>query len=314
MRAEKLKNFLAPLPFLGVIILYLLYPARYAIITRSGISLWAVSVLPTAFPFLLCSTVLSESKAFEKFIRFCSPFFEKLFSLSGEGGSCMLFGLVCGYPVGAKMTANALAQGKISEEEALSVATLSSFCSPVFAVGVVGGFFQSPRLGFLLYFSHLAGVFLVGLARRKAVQAPARKLSARPTEKTKTEPMLQTALTMLCVGGYIAFYYLLGQMCEDLRLFSLPVLLLGERGEILSRFLRGILEMTGGCYLLSAEKSPLSLSLCCFLITFGGICVLAQQFSFLKKTAVKRAEFVKIKLLQALISSVVCYVLALYLF
>ncbi len=69
--------------------------------------------------------------------------------------------------------------------------------------------------------------------------------------------------------------------------------------------------MTSGCALLSQSVTPLSAALCCFLVTFGGLCVLVQQIAYLSHAKVKILPFVAVKLLQAAIAGGTANLLAL---
>ena len=68
--------------------------------------------------------------------------------------------------------------------------------------------------------------------------------------------------------------------------------------------------MTAGCSRLLASPTPLTLAIAAFLVTFGGACVLVQQWSFLYRTGIPLGKFLLIKLLQALLAATICFLLA----
>ena len=74
-------------------------------------------------------------------------------------------------------------------------------------------------------------------------------------------------------------------------------------------FSQGMIEFTKGAKLLSYKTTPLTVSLTCFLITFGGVSVIAQSLAFLKKANVNSLFFICGKALQAVISFVLCFIL-----
>ena len=78
-----------------------------------------------------------------------------------------------------------------------------------------------------------------------------------------------------------------------------------------SGFLVGLLEMTSGCARLLAAPTALHVSLATFLVTFGGLCVLVQQWTFLTGTGVPLGKFLLVKLAQAIVAALLAYPLAL---
>ena len=62
---------------------------------------------------------------------------------------------------------------------------------------------------------------------------------------------------------------------------------------------------------LLAAPTALHVSLATFLVTFGGLCVLLQQWTFLAGTGVPLGEFLLVKLAQAVTAALLAYPLAL---
>lgn len=119
-------------------------------------------------------------------------------------------------------------------------------------------------------------------------------------------------LTVLCVGGFIAFFFVLMQALSDLHisaplefLFSLPLSASGSEGAA-AGLTAGLLEATQGCASIAASGAPLALPLCAFLVTFGGGSILAQQLAFLTGAGVKAGPFIGIKILQGIAAFLLC--------
>ena len=107
--------------------------------------------------------------------------------------------------------------------------------------------------------------------------------------------------SVLSVGALIALFFCLKEM-----LFSLLPPLSGFGEGILS----GLLEVTAGVSALAKLKTPLSLALAAAEVSFGGLCVNAQQLSFLSGTGVKALPFLLIKLAHGVLAFALCYPLA----
>ena len=119
-------------------------------------------------------------------------------------------------------------------------------------------------------------------------------------------------LTVLCVGGFIAFFFVLMQALSDLHisaplefLFSFPLSAAGSEGAA-AGLTAGLLEATQGCASIAASGAPLALPLCAFLVTFGGGSILAQQLAFLTGAGVKAGPFIGIKILQGIAAFLLC--------
>ena len=300
---------LVPVCLLAAFFAFLALPARCLSYVSDGISLWAVSVLPAALPFLFLTGMLAQTPLFARLTCCLAPLFRP-FGVSGAGGGAALLSLLSGYPAGAKTVQQLCAQGRIPQEERLRCACLASTSGPAFLVGVAGtAMAGSPALGWLLFLSHVAGIFgislLIGLPHRRHTSriqqsAPAAVSPARALPET----LASCVLSVLTVGGAVALFYAFGRMLTDALVpLALP--------EPLCALLAGLLEMTAGAARLLASPTPLNAALTAFLVTFGGVCVLVQQWCFLDKTGISPGKFLLVKLCQAALAAAVCYPLAL---
>lgn len=293
---------------LGTFCAFLAFPARYLNCVADGVTLWATSVLPAALPFLFLTGLLSQTPLFSRFAKWLSPVF-RLFGVSGAGGCATLLSLLSGYPAGAKTVERLCNQGRLCEEERLRCACLASTSGPAFLVGVAGAaMMQSAALGWLLFFSHVTGIlgvsFVLGFKKRreKHLFSPP-QIPRTNMAQLVPETLASSVLSVLCVGGAVAVFYAFGCMLSDaLAPLSLSPTLTGT--------LAGLLEMTAGCSRLLASPTPLTLAIAAFLVTFGGVCVLVQQWSFLYRTGIPLGKFLLVKLLQALLAAIICFALA----
>ncbi len=316
---KKTLSFLVYVPAVFAMILFLLFPARYAQSIGEGISLWAVSVLPATFPFLFLTAFLSGTGLFPWLARLLSPLSGKLFRIGGAGSCAAVLSALSGYPVGARLFLDLRERNAIAEEERFRLSCLCTTSGPMFLVGVVGGvMFGSVKAGFLALFSHLFAVYFVCFLLRLRAKTPPTaqtSLSAAPRQNLLYDSLYGAVVSVLCVGGFIALFRCFGQMLSDCGVFAGAEALF--RNTPLSPYaaalFRGLLEMTTGCAMLAQSPSPLSLALACFLTTFGGLCVLCQQFSYLGRAGVPALPFLAVKLAQAILSGVVCFAAA-YLF
>lgn len=314
--AKKILALSASATVLFAMTVFLTSPARYAESVSTGISLWAVSVLPATFPFLFLTALLTSLRPYAVFSQKLSPAAGKLFRISGAGGGAAILSALSGYPVGARMVCDLFQNRLIPRDEVFRLSCLCSTSGPMFLVGTVGALmFQNPQAGWLMLLSHLGAVWLVCFFLRftaKPVLYATPEI--RPSSFTALSDSLWNAVvSVLCVGGFIALFYCFGQMLCDLGLFSALSALFGGSAYA-EGVCRGLLEMTTGCAALSAFRTPLAIALSAAIVTFGGMCVLCQQAAYLSRAGVKMLPFLGIKLLQAVLAFTICYPLALLLY
>lgn len=285
---------------------FLADPARYSRCVLDGVSLWAVSVLPAIFPFLFLTALFTQTPLFSRLSKLLAKPFMKLFRVSGAGGSAAVLAAVSGYPVGARTVLDLAERGAVPRGEAFRLACLSTTSGPMFLVGVVGSAMAgSAAVGWLLLLCHFLGVWTVSFFLRFTGKAEfSAPISIKP--QSGGEDSLRSAvLSVLCVGGSIALFSAFGQMLADVLPAGTPA--------PLAALLRGLTEMTAGCALLAPQKTPLSLSACCFFVTFGGACVLMQQAGYLRRAGVRFFPFLCAKLAQGAVAALYCFALAQFL-
>ena len=297
---QKVKKFF---PYLTTILValvmacFLAFPQRYAKLVLEGITLFAISVLPATLPFLFLTNVLTRQRVFLKAAGRISPLAQKVFRVSGAGALCAVLSALSGYPVGARTVLDLSSRGTISKQECFRLACLSSTSGPMFLVGAVGaGMFRNATLGWILFLSHLLGVYIVCFVLR-FIGKPSKTQSVPLFNNQGGNPLMDSVLSVLAVGGAIAIFYAFSGIFRD------ALSLVGVENHYITALVTGLIEMTSGCKLLSGVGGPYAAALAAFLVTLGGGCVLLQQMSFLSRAGVKALPFIGVKLLQGVLAA-----------
>ena len=129
-------------------------------------------------------------------------------------------------------------------------------------------------------------------------------------------PMADVSIPLVYGIVAILTLFLLHQLIfllENCGAFFLPVkfftLLFGE--ETLARgFVYGLVECTTGVGFAANSLSPLKIPAVGFLISFGGLSVMAQSLVFLKKAKIKTARFFLSKFLHAAFTFLILFSLS----
>lgn len=239
------------MPFLLLLLLvFLLCQAPVAMdAARSSCLLFARAVLPGLYPYLMLALMLVT--------RLPSPL---------PGWALLLCGWCGGSPTGARLLA---ASPGLAPARRRRLAVQCATMSPMFLLGTVGAWLNSPAAGRCALFGVLAGGYLAGLC----VNAP--KENAAPTAALPPKPITfgtaveNAARTMLLVCG---------TMCV-LRVFAALLTAPLGRWPTLCLLINTLLEVTCGVESLCALPLPLALraALAAGAAGFGGASLLLQN-------------------------------------
>ena len=269
----------------------LCFPAEMLAASAKGVQLWLTKVFPSLFPFLVACGILLRIGAAQRMGAALRPLMQPLFHLPGIAAFPFFFGLLSGYPMGAKLTAQLYEQRQLSLADAQQLLAFSNCPGPLFLIGTVGvGFFGMPAFGYLLWLSAFLGAVATGILFRRKKSVPTFHSVSVPSCQTLTEVLSASVAdalrTILLIGGYLILFAVLSAAMEQAGLFSLLsrlLFFLPLSTETLRGFCSGILEMTNGAHLLSLSPDGLRLrlTLVAFLVSFGGLSILGQTFGVL---------------------------------
>ena len=273
----------------GVILLLLFllfFPGEALAATKSGMKLWLNTLMPTLLPFIILTGVLVHTDGIKKIMSPAEPLFKHILGLSSYGGYVFLLGLLCGYPMGAKLASDLYTERKISRTEAHYLTTFSNNASPAFIISYLGHACLKDRiLPHTLFLCFLISDLMCMLFFRFIVYKN-RTIGIISDEKKETSQVLSSG-TILDVsimngfeaiarlGGYILLFSILAACVSHFWPFS----------PHLKYIPLSYLEVTTGLSLISVCDLPFTVK-CILSVTataFGGICILAQTRSILNK-------------------------------
>ena len=102
----RLKNYILPILLFIFTICLVIFSNSNLSAAKSGLSLWATSVIPSLFPFFVATELLSQTNMPYLLGRLFNVFMKPLFNIRGEGSFAFIMGIISGYPVGAKIACN----------------------------------------------------------------------------------------------------------------------------------------------------------------------------------------------------------------
>ncbi|MCM1438177.1 MAG: hypothetical protein NC131_03040 [Roseburia sp.] len=297
----------------------ILFPDRYLSVCFEGLCLWAESVLPSLFPFMVITLLLIKLGAADVAAKPFKRVSEKL-KLPNVGIPLFLMSVFSGYPAGSRILYEYCEQGLIDKSEAVKLAPLLSTCGPLFALGTVGSrAFGGGGAGVKILCACLVSVISTSLlyclfSGRKKPVPPLAKPLLKGDDNVLYSVFYGGVCACLVAGGFICFFYTLSKVIADFNIFKPLCLALSPLfGQSLANGLcLGLCEATGGCFALAGAGGFFALPLCGFLVTFGGASILMQQLCYLVKCGVKPAFFIGFKFLQGVLCFAILCLLSLW--
>lgn len=336
------RNFFAFL-FLAFLFSLLIFSKNNLPAVKSGLILWATSVVPSLFPFFVATDLLMHTNVVSFLGRILGKWMKPIFHIRGEGAFCFLMGIISGYPVGAKIASRFRQEEICSKEECERLLSFTNNSGPLFIVGTVGiSMFGNTSIGVLLLITHILACITVGFIFRfwknnpnnsKDISDDSRltNYSQKNTAYQKNglnsnsvvtfsnlgevlaESITSSTSTILLIGGFVVlFSSIISILKASGLLVNLSYLLspvfefLHIDTSIITPLLTGFLEITNGLNLLTSlhlKQISLLIILSAFLLGFGGISVLLQVWSITSKTDLSIKPYLYGKLLHGIIAA-----------
>ena len=294
----------------------------FTMLTIEGVKTYFATLFPSLFPYLFISSLLSLTNGAGKIAKLLSPFFNKVFNVSGACGYAYLISIISGYPIGSIMVSEFKKQNLISEVEAERASALCSTSSPSFIINVVGGYcFNNVKIGLLLYLSHILSSLFIGVIfsrYKKDNKSNNFNFTIKQTDNVISEAITSSINSALFVGGFITLFYLFTEILYNIGILNLPIgflTLIFKDSELAKATIFGLFESTKGFKFLSMlPKNRLSYCVSSFLLGFSGLSIIMQSTSSLKRAKIKTAPFLFSKVLSAVLNLIFSLIFSLLLF
>jgi sporulation integral membrane protein YlbJ len=309
-----MKNILFTAGVTLLLLFLLTYPREALAAARDGMDLWLNTLFPTLLPFLVLTGILTHTGLIEHFLAPLAPFFRVCFGLSPSGAYAFLLGLLCGYPMGAKIASELYQAGKINRREAEYLLTFANNPSPAFltnylTVDCLNG--RTPvqvTILILLLSDMICMVFFRLAVFRNQTYSDCSRLCVDRKKETicASSPgavidvsIMNGFETIARLGGYILLFSLLAAWLHHYWPFA-------STGKYL---ILGITELTTGLHQLDNAGLSYPLHYLCAMImtAFGGFCIMAQTKSVLDRKLSLR-PYASAKCLNAAITAILVLV------
>ncbi|MBE5821167.1 MAG: sporulation integral membrane protein YlbJ [Clostridiales bacterium] len=327
----KIKDLLISLLIIMLFLMLIIFSNSSFYCARKGIELFLYNVVPSIFPFLVLSNILINSNILNIIQKLFNPIIKKIFNLPGIASISIVLGLVSGYPIGAKITADLYSKNLINKEEAERLLAFTNNSGPLFIISFVGiSLFNDTKTGVLLLFTHIISAILIGiilgiLSRKKNIRLDDFNISENTSNLSFSEIIVNSVKnsvnTILTIGGFIIFFSVIISILSSghffyfiTKPFEYIFSLLGISSNLLIPIFQGIIELTNGISFVANTNLPYIyiVSACAFLLGFGGLSIYMQLHAVIINTNLSTKKYLLCKLFHGILASIFTYLLIKY--
>lgn len=297
-----MKKFILYTAIAAIICLIVSGAQQSIVFAHDAINICFEIIIPTLFPFFICSGLLIYSgfcEVLAKLFRFCM---KPLFNVSPAGSSAFIMGIVSGYPLGAVTAGELYSNNYLSQTEAERLLAFCNNSGPLFILASVGiAVYANMKIGIMLYIAHILAALTVGILFRFYKKSD---FTAPPTVMTSPKRSigeifsisLQNAISsMLTVCGAVLFFSVVSRLI--LNLVSL--------NPAADAALSGVMEFVTGTLKISYLNTALGkkLILTSFIVGFAGLSVHAQVMAVTVKYGLSLKPYILGKLLHGIFAA-----------
>lgn len=296
--------------FSFLLLLFLLvHPQEGLACAKEGMGLWLNTLIPTLLPFIILTSLLIHTGWIEKLLTPISPLFRLTLGTSLYGGYVFLLGMLCGYPMGAKLASDFYRAGKIDKREAHYLTTFCNHASPAFLLTYLGQHCLGGAMPahWLLLCPLTADLICMLFFRFLVYQG--HTASAVCNEKKETSAaasaggILDVSImngfeTITRLGGYIFLFSILAGCVRCYWPFP----------PVYQYLLLGFTEITSGLSMFASSDLSVSarIVVSASAAASGGLCILAQTRSILDKD-LKLLPYAVSKCISAVLTGMLSY-------
>lgn len=304
-----MKHFPAGIFVTALFTAMLVFPQAVFSGAEEGLLLWFQIIFPTLFPFLVVTSLLLSTGGLDLIARLFGGLFRRIFRVTKNGAFAVLAGFLCGYPMGAKVTADLLRAQKISSEEARYLLSFCNNTSPVFIINfIVWKTFGEeslliPTLLILIASPVLMSfifrrLYLNGMSRFPEPSDGLKEKRTRFDFSVLDSCMMNSFEAIVKVGGYIILFSVILSLIKELS---------GQNGVLMAA--APALEVTNGILLLNSSVSDPGLRYTTILglTSFGGLCSAAQTQCMLEGTGLSVIPYIIEKLAASAAASLLSF-------
>lgn len=335
----KIRKYIIPFILLLFTIFLAIFSSTSLIAAKSGLTLWATSVVPSLFPFFVATELLLKTRIPYMLGKLFNKVMEPIFNIRGEGAFALIMGIISGYPIGTKITCKFSEDNVLNKEEGERLLSFTNNSGPLFIIGTIGiNMYGSSMIGTLLFITHILACFSVGFLfrfwnrnfknRKKDISNNTLNIINRDEVSISnlgeclSESISNSISTIMMIGGFVVIFSVITAILKSSHFINIvgkmliPIfVLLRIPLNFQEPLIIGLFEITNGIYLISdihIKALSINVILTAFLLGIGGISVFLQILSITAKSDLSIKPYIIGKILQGFIAAFYTFIFIKY--
>lgn len=272
------------------LLFFLLFHPKEALTgVKNGLGLWLNIMIPTLLPFLILTGALLKTGNIRKLLKPSAFFWKTFFGLSPAGAYVLILGLLCGYPMGAKLAHDLYIDQQISRREGEYLLTFSCNASPAFIISYLSGILLKNKISAVQMILTFLAADLFCMLFFRFVVYRGHTVDSVCVNKIKKETYQQDSIGVILDVSIMAGFETITRLGGYILLFSLILASISFYWPFHAQscmLFTAPLELTTGLEQIANAPLPWkSRYLASMILTsFGGFCVMAQTKSVLENS------------------------------
>lgn len=293
---KKINKLLPFLFFTILLISMIIFTDKVIISVKTSLEICINNVIPTMFPFLIISSILTNYGFIELVSKLMHPIMKYIFHLNSNCAYVLLLSMLSGSPTNAKYIKQLLDNKKITIKDANKILLFSHFINPIFIIGTVGIIFlNNKKYGYLILISHILSNLIIGIfLRDKSIPLDKEINIIKYNSKTffiaLKDAIKDAVNTLVIVFGTITSMLVFLNIINSYFNFN--------------HIFYGIIEITCGLKYLSSSSLKVfyKIIISTFFLSFGGISIHTQVLSIIDNKKIRYIPYLEARIIQGLLS------------
>lgn len=263
---------------------------------KSGVLLCFNIIVPSIFPFMIMTDFICSYVYFDR-LRLPRYIFERLFKINGAGISAFIIGILCGFPIGAKISARLYKDGVITKDECERLICFTNNSGPAFLISGIGaGMLRSVRDGIIIYIIMIISAIIIGMIFSFGKKPCNFDDSINNNRLFKiSEATASATSATMCVCSYVILFSVVCGILKMILGDGLPYIISASFFEVST----AANQISSSEWLNWGAKA----TLISFAVSFSGISVHLQAKSLLSGSEISMKRYFIAKLLQGIIAA-----------
>lgn len=281
----------------------LTHPAASMAAAGSGLLLWYEQILPALLPLAILSNLMVYSNYMQIVTKYLYPLTKRIIPTSQNGSFALFGGMLFGFPLGSKISADLVSQESIGKEEGEILAVSFNQLSPVFVSGyLLTNILELPHLTLPSYVALYLPPVCYSIWKLKKLKPQNAKNSASDSAfdfRIIDAGIMNGFESLTKLGGYIILFSIFAAILHTYNT-SYP---------LINFICTGLVEVTTGISCLEDSALPREYvyPLAVFFASFGGLCGFAQTCSMTRECSFSKMRYLICRMCFAAVSCLLAW-------